>query len=79
MVESYGIRPEGLATAIAAAIHYESNNDHDPSLSQLRLMREEKGTDYILENVCKLDPKGKLAELIKEKEEMLKKEGYISE
>ncbi|MDD2355416.1 MAG: hypothetical protein PHX95_08420 [Lachnospiraceae bacterium] len=79
MVESYGIRPEGLATAIAAAIHYESDNKNDPSLSQLRLMREEKGTDYILENVCKLDPRGDLAGLIREKEHMLKKEGYISE
>lgn len=77
MVESFGIRPESLATGIAAAIYY--TNDEDSSALELRHMREEKGVDYVLEHVCKLDPKGDLASLIREKIEYLKKEGYIHE
>lgn len=77
MVESFGIRPEALAVGIAAAIYY--TNDEDPSALELRRMREEKGVDYVLENVCKLDPNGDLAVLIRQKTEYLKKEGYIHE
>lgn len=75
LVESYGIRPENLATAIAAAIFY--TNEGDEFAVKLREMREQNGVDYVLENVCKLDPQGSLALLIKEKIEMLRKAGYI--
>ena len=40
-------------------------------------MRRADGIDAILENVCKLDPKGSLAMLVKEKIEMLTGLGYI--
>ncbi|MBR6727239.1 MAG: mannitol-1-phosphate 5-dehydrogenase [Clostridia bacterium] len=75
LVESFGIKPENLATAIAAAIHYVSPGDE--FAVELGRLRTECGIDYILENVCKLDPKGDLAMLVKEKIEMLKGLGYI--
>ena len=77
LVESYGIRPENLCTAIAAAIYYK--NDGDEFAVELTRMRKEEGIDSILANVCKLDPQGSLAMLVKEKIEMLRKEGYIHE
>ena len=75
LVESFGIKPENLATAIAAAIHYVSPGDE--FAVELGRLRTECGIDHILENVCKLDPKGALATLVKEKIEMLKGLGYI--
>ena len=75
LVESFGIKPENLATAIAAAIHYVSPGDE--FAVELGRLRREKGVDHILENVCKLDPRGDLAMLVKEKIEMLKGLGYI--
>lgn len=75
MVYSFGIMPENLCTAIAAAIHY--TNEADEFAVQLRKLREEKGIDYIIENVCKLEPNGELGMKIKEKIDMLKKEGFI--
>ncbi|MCI6060661.1 MAG: hypothetical protein MR729_05870 [Dorea sp.] len=77
MVESFGIRPESLATGIAAAIYY--TNDEDSSALELRHMREDKGVNYVLENVCKLDVNGELAGLIRKKIDYLKKEGMIHE
>lgn len=77
LVESFGIKPENLCTAIAAAIYYK--NDTDEFAVELSRMRKEEGIDSILEKVCKIDPQGSLAMLIKEKIEMLRKEGYINE
>ena len=62
-------------TAIAAAIHYVSPGDE--FAVELGRLRTECGIDYILQNVCKLDPKSDLAMLVKEKIEMLKGMGYI--
>lgn len=76
LVDSFGIRPENLCTAIAAAIYYTSEGD--PFAEELKSMREEKGVDYVLENVCKLDTNGTIATIVKEKIELLKKEGYIN-
>lgn len=77
LVDSYGIKPENLCTAIAAAIYYKC--DSDEFANQLGEMRRNKGVDYILEHVCKLDVNGRIAVLVKEKIELLKKEGYIHE
>ena len=77
LVLSCGIVPENLCIAIAAAIFYKCNTDE--FAVELGRMRREKGIDYILENVCKLDPKEEIAVLIKEKIEILKNEGYINE
>lgn len=77
LVDSYGIKPENLCIAIAAAIYYTSEGDE--FANQLNQMRKQHGVDYILENVCKLDPNGTIGILVKEKIEMLKSEGYINE
>ena len=71
LVASYGIVPASLCTAIAAAMYY--HNEGDPSAVELERLRKEKGLDYILENICRLDPQGNIARLVKEKEaEILK-------
>ena len=75
LVYSFGIMPENLCTSIAAAIYY--TNDADEFALALRNMRENQGIDYVIENVCKLDPAGELGMKIKEKIEMLRQEGYI--
>lgn len=75
LVESYSIKPENLALAIAAAIYY--TNDEDEFALRLKNMRETKGVDYCLENVCRLDKDSELALLIKEKIAYLKEKGYI--
>ncbi|MBE7021621.1 MAG: mannitol dehydrogenase [Ruminococcaceae bacterium] len=77
LVDSYGIKPENLSIAIASAIYYK--NENDEFANELGRMRREHGVDYILENVCKIDPQGNIAKLVKEKIDMLKKEGYINE
>ena len=75
LVESAGIKPENLCIAIAAAIHYFKETDE--FAIELKRMREENGIDYILENVCKIDANGTIGTIVKEKIELLKKEGYI--
>lgn len=77
LVDSCGIVPENLCLAIAAAIYY--TNDEDEFAVSLSQMRKEKGIDYVLENVCKIDANGTIGTLVKEKIELLKKEGYINE
>jgi len=77
LVESCGIVPENLCLAIAAAMYYTC--DTDEFAVKLGEMRRNEGIDYILENVCKLDPKGSIGMLVKEKIDLLKKEGYINE
>lgn len=75
LVEEYGTEPHSLCTAIGAAIYYE--NPGDSSAEELRRLREEKGVDAVLEQVCALDAGGTLGKLVKEKIEMLKEWGWI--
>lgn len=77
LVDSCGIKPENLCVAIAAAIYYY--NETDEFAVQLKEMRVNKGIDYVIENVCKIEPNGTIGMLIKEKIEQLKSEGYINE
>lgn len=42
-------------------------------------MREEEGIDAVLEQVCGLDPAGRLAGLIRSKIDLLKEWGWIHE
>ena len=77
LVQVYGIRPDNLCIAIAAAIHYVSPGD--PFAEELVRMRKEEGIDYIIEKVCEQDPNGELGMLIKEKIELLKEWGWIHE
>ncbi len=77
LVQEYGIVPENLCTAIAAAIYYRS--DGDEFARELVRMRTEEGVDAVLTKVCKLDLDGELAKLIKEKIALLKEWGWIHE
>ena len=77
LVDSCGIVPENLCIAIAAAIYY--TNDQDEFAVALKDMRMQKGVDYVLENVCKIDPDGSIGTVVKEKIEYLKDGGYINE
>lgn len=77
LVLEYGIKPENLCIAIAAAIHYVSPEDE--FARELVRMRTEEGIDAVIEKVCKLDPNGELGMLIKEKIALLKEWGWIHE
>lgn len=77
LVHEYGIRPDNLCIAIAAAIYYVSEGDE--FARELVRMRKEEGIDYIIEHVCELDPNGELGMLIKEKIALLKEWGWIHE
>lgn len=77
LVESCGIEPKNLAIAIAAAIYY--TNDADESALELRRMRSEEGVDAVLTKVCKLDPNGSLAKLVKAEILKFKAENLIRE
>lgn len=77
LVLEYGIKPENLCIAIAAAIYYVSEGDE--FARELVRMRTEEGVDAVLEKVCKLDPNGELGLLIKEKIALLKEWGWIHE
>ncbi len=77
LVLEYGIVPENLATAIAAAIYYESEGD--PSAEELVRMRKEEGIDAILTNVCQIEADGELGLLVKSKIALLKERGWIHE
>lgn len=71
----YGVVPEALAVAIACAIHYEQPDDE--FAVALKQMREEKGIEYILENVCKLEPNSPLAQLILQKVQQIRQWGWV--
>lgn len=77
LVLEYGIRPDNLCIAIAAAMYYVSEGDE--FARELVRMRTEEGIDAILEKVCQLEPDGELGMLIKEKIELLKEWGWIHE
>ena len=77
LVMEYGIRPDNLAFAIAAAMYYVSPGDE--FAEKLVKMREEEGIDAILEKVCEQDPNGELGMLVKEKIALLKEWGWIHE
>lgn len=71
----WGVRPDSLAVAIAAAMHYEEESDE--FARQLKDIRENEGYDAVLEKVCKLDPQGELGLLVKEKIALLREWGWL--
>lgn len=77
LVLEYGITPYNLATAIAAALYYD--NPVDTIALELKNIRKTNGLDYILENICKIEPCGKLGTIVKQKVHELKKRGWIKE
>lgn len=77
LVLEYGVVPENLATAIAAALFYD--NPADPVALELKQIREVSGIDRILEDVCRIAPEEKLGMLVKEKVRELAKRGWVKE
>lgn len=71
----WNVRPENLAIAIAAAIHYDEPSD--PFAQELKAIRENEGYDAVIEQVCKVDPNGELGLLIKEKIALIKEWGWF--
>jgi mannitol-1-phosphate 5-dehydrogenase len=55
----HGIAPEHLATAIAAALHY--NPAADPAAQRLQQRLQCEGLSEVLQDVCGIDPTGELA------------------
>ncbi|MCD9021353.1 hypothetical protein [Cohnella silvisoli] len=74
---NYGVQPVSLATAIAAAIYYESGNPDDPSAPELKRRLTEEGIDSILYHVCGLPAEDPLAALVKEGIADLKRKGWL--
>jgi len=77
MVMECGIEPVFLAESIAAAMFYDE--PQDPIAQQLKEIRLKKGIDFVLKDICKLDPDSRLAELIKSGIESLRLRGWIKE
>ncbi len=75
MAYRYGIIPENLAVSIAAAIHYE--NEQDESACELKKLREKEGVEGVLQKAGKLEKRHPLIKLVKEKEEFLIRERII--
>lgn len=75
MVYSFGEVPKNLCTAIAAAIYY--TNEDDESARELKKMRDGKGPEYVLQEICHLEPDSELGRTVLEKIADLKKAGLI--
>ena len=75
MALEYGVKPEGLATAIAAAVYYHSPGD--PSAEKLEKMRGEHGPGYVLETVCGLTPETELYAMVMDKIREAREKGWI--
>jgi mannitol-1-phosphate 5-dehydrogenase len=71
----YGVKPDSLAVAIACAIHYEEPTDE--FALKLAEIRNTRGYDAILRDVCSLDPDGELGMLVKEKIALIKEWGWL--
>lgn len=75
MVSEYGETPSSLALVIAAAAHY--SNPDDPSAVKLAELRNTKGLEAVLTDVCHLEQGSPLFDRILESEKTLKQEGVL--
>jgi mannitol-1-phosphate 5-dehydrogenase len=75
MVSEYGEIPSSLALVIAAAAHY--SNPDDPSAVKLAELRNTKGLEAVLTDVCHLEQGSPLFDRILESEKTLKQEGVL--
>lgn len=75
MAMHYNIRPEGLCTAIAAALHYKQAGD--ASAEELAGLMESQGLEGTLQSVSGLQPGHPLIRLVQEKEQDLLNRGWI--
>jgi mannitol-1-phosphate 5-dehydrogenase len=72
LAERHGIRPEGLARGIAAALTYDNPDDAHAVELQTRLARE--GLDGILHYVCGIQEGDPLADLVRSHYRVLREE-----
>ena len=72
----YGVVPENLAVAIACAIFY--TEPRDEFAVALKALRESRGVEAVIREVCKLDPDGALGRLILQKINLIRKWGWIA-
>lgn len=79
LAQKHGIVSQGLATVLAAALYYTTENPEDPSAELLKKFRQEKGVERILWDICKIEPTEELAYAVKEKIEWLRERGWINE
>lgn len=75
LCERHGVEPVGLATAIAAALHY--TNEDDPSAVRLQQMMAASGAAGVLETVCDITPGEPLQQLVLEREQWLKEQQWM--
>lgn len=59
-----GICPKNVALVAAAGIVYD--HPDDTAAQEIQRMRKEEGLDAVFEKVCRIDPKGELAQLIRD-------------
>jgi len=74
---NYGVTPNGLAAAIAAAIYYKGGPG-DPSAEELRVLRECEGAQGVLRKICGLDAGDPLYNLVLNKIEELRAKNWIN-
>lgn len=70
-----GVKPENVSIAIACALFYDEPSD--PSAQTLKQIRETKGTDEILKEVCKIESNSELRNLVNEKIDLIKSWGWV--
>jgi mannitol-1-phosphate 5-dehydrogenase len=75
LVMKHGRRPEGLATAIAAALHYA--DEKDEVAVELQRVRKEKGIGFVLDTICELSDHKDLKDLICSEINELRKNGLL--
>lgn len=75
MVAEYGETPNSLALVIAAAAHY--SNPEDISAVKLTELRNQKGLEAVLTEVCHIEEGSQLFKKILESEQVLKQEGVL--
>lgn len=77
LVLEQGYLPNNLLIAAAAAMYYVHPGDE--SAEMLKKMREEEGIDAIITKVCRLERGSVLANMLREKVELIKSWGWARE
>ncbi|MDX8417319.1 mannitol-1-phosphate 5-dehydrogenase [Absicoccus intestinalis] len=75
MALKHGIYPETLITTIAEALFFDEPTDE--SAMELKKIRREKGIEYVLKNVCKLDADEVLYQEVLKAVERISNEGLV--
>lgn len=73
---SYGIKPVNVALVAAAGLVYD--NAEDEAAVKIQGIIKDEGIDAVLEQICKIDPKGELAGLIKMQIESIKSGDWVN-